>query len=198
MRQYFLSAILIIVFSQTGFGQERESYLFQDPRRYIDTAVNFMNEEKFVEADQYFMTALDKITVLSADFCYYFGKNSYFLNNYAQSIDWLSKYLELKGSQGQYSEEVIALLDKAETEFRKNRSTGEVIDANTKFFYLNTISCDTHQSIVCPVCKGDDVITTIDQLGERIFKACPYSTNGVLTCEQYNQLIQGRLKAKKN
>jgi tetratricopeptide (TPR) repeat protein len=157
-----------------------------------------MNDEKYLEADKYFMTALDQITVLSADFCYYFGKNSFFLQNYAQSIDWLSKYLELKGSRGQYSEEVIALLDKAEIEFRKNRSTGETIESSTKFFYLNTINCDQHQSIVCPVCKGDDVITTFDQLGERLFKACPYSNNGVLTCEQYNQLIQGRLKAKKN
>jgi tetratricopeptide (TPR) repeat protein len=197
MRQYIFSALLFIVFSQTGFSQERESFLFQDPRRNIDSAVTLMNAEKYLEADKFFMTALDQITVLSADFCYYFGKNSFFLNNYAQSIDWLSKYLELKGSRGQYSDEVIGLLDKAESAFRKNRSTGETIETNSKFFYLNTVNCETNQSIICPVCKGDDVIISFDQLGERLFKECPYSNNGVLTCEQYNQLIQGRLKANK-
>lgn len=196
MRQLLILFLLLISIPQISFGQERESYLFQDPRRYIDTAVILMDQEKYLEADKFFMTALDQITVLSADFCYYFGKNSFFLNNYAQSIDWLSKYLELKGSRGQYSDEVISLLDKAETAFRTNRSTGETVESNTKFFYLNTINCDTQKSIICPVCKGDDVITTFDQLGERLFKACPYSNNGVLTCEQFNQLIQGRLKAK--
>ncbi|MGW8121187.1 hypothetical protein ACV07N_00905 [Roseivirga echinicomitans] len=199
MRQLFFSVIFLFILIQNVFGQEKESHLFQDPRRYIDTAVTYMNQEKYLEADKYFMVALDKITVLSADFCYYFGKNSYNLKYYSQSIDWLSKYLELKGSSGQYSDEVIALLDKSEKEFRANRATGTAgtIETNTKFFYQNTIKCSVDDHIICPVCKGDDIITTKDRLGENIYRACPYSTNGVLTCEQYNLLLQGKLKPKK-
>ena len=56
--------------------------------------------------------------------------------------------------------------------------------------------CDDSKVITCPVCKGDDVITTTDQLGEKYYKACPYSHNGVLTCAQFNLLIQGKLKEK--
>lgn len=197
MRQFFISAIFFFILVENTFAQQRESHLFQDPRRYIDTAVNYMNEDKYLEADKYFLVALDKINVLSADFCFYFGKNSYFLNKYSQSIDWLSKYLELKGSRGQFSDEAIALLDKAEAEFRNNRSSTGAVDISTKFFYLNTINCNEHESIICPVCKGDDVITTFDQLGERLFRTCPYSTNGVLSCQDFNLLIQGKLKPKK-
>ncbi|KYG84934.1 hypothetical protein AWW67_16970 [Roseivirga seohaensis] len=197
MRQLFISTVFLFILIQNVVGQEKESHLFQDPRRYIDTAVTYMNQEKYLEADKYFMVALDQITVLSADFCYYFGKNSFYLKYYSQSIDWLSKYLELKGSSGQYSEEAIALLDKSEKEFRANRSTGETVETNTKFFYLNTISCSGHESIICPVCKGDDIITTKDRLGDNLYKKCPYSTNGVLTCEEFNLLLQGKLKPKK-
>lgn len=168
----------------------------EDPRRYIDTAVNLMNQERYAEADGYFMTALEAINVLSADFCFYFGKNSYYLENHAQSIDWLNKYLELKGSRGQHSKEVLQLLDLAEEGFRQNRSDVAAVDVKTRFFYLNTINCDDSKSITCPVCKGDDIITTKDQLGERYFKPCPYSHNGVLTCAQFNLLIQGKLKEK--
>ena len=194
MRSLFISLTLLIVFGQSLFGQE--SHLFKDPRRYIDTAIVYMNQEKYLEADKYFMVALDEISVLSADFCFQFGKNSYFLKYYSQSIDWLSKYLELKGSAGQYSGEAIALLDKAEIGFREDRSVGGIVETSTKFFYLNTVNCSTQQSIICPVCRGNDIIVSKDQLGESLFRTCPYSTNGVLSCEQFNLLIQGKLKSK--
>lgn len=196
MRHLLISITFLLVLSQSVMGQERESHLFKDPRRYIDTAVTYMNQEKYLEADKYFMVALDEISVLSADFCFQFGKNSYFLKYYSQSIDWLSKYLELKGSTGQYSTEAISLLDQAESAFRDSRPTGEAVETSTKFFYLNTVNCTTQLSIICPVCKGDDIISSKDQLGESIYRTCPYSTNGVLSCEEFNLLIQGKLKPK--
>lgn len=155
-----------------------------------------MDLAQYSEADEYFMTALDKIDVLSADFCFYFGKNSFYLNKFSQSIDWLNKYLELKGSRGQFSKETLEILEKAEEAFRNNRGTTVSADVNAKFFYLNTISCDENELITCPVCKGDDVITKRDRFGEMLYKTCPYSTNGVLTCVEFNLLIQGNLKAK--
>lgn len=177
-----------------GLAQTPTSLL--DPRRYIDTAVNLMVVEKYQEADSYFMIALDQIEVLSADFCYHFGKNSLLLKKHKQSIDWLNKYLELKGSQGQYSREVFTLLEKAEEGYRADRTQKSNSQIETKFFYQNTVDCNSTSHVVCPVCKGDDVITTIDQLGERLFKTCPYSSGGKLTCKEFNLLIQGKLKAK--
>jgi tetratricopeptide (TPR) repeat protein len=170
-----------------------------DPRDYIDTAIVYMDQEQYGRADEYFMSALDKIDLLSADFCYFFGKNSLLLGKNAQSIDWLNKYLELKGSRGQYSKEVLGLLETAEERFRNEKPRNlEAADVNAKFFYLNTIPCDNDQPITCPVCKGQGVIITKDKLGERLYKTCPYSTNGVLTCREYNLLIQGLLETKEN
>lgn len=169
----------------------------EDPRLFIDSAIVLMDQEKYVEADTYFMNALDRIDVLPADFCFYFGKNSLFLKKYTQSIDWLNKYLELKGSQGQYSKETLSILEKAEEGFRENRGITASADVNSKFFYRNTIGCDDATPIICPVCRGDDIIISIDGLGEKIYRQCPYSTNGVLTCNEFNLLIQGNLKHKK-
>lgn len=185
--------LLSVVLSFSANAQIRQ----EDPRRFIDTAVVLMDSQKYLEADRYFMRALDRIDVLSADFCFYFGKNSLNLNKYAQSIDWLNKYLELKGSRGQFSKETLILLEKAEEGFRQNRGSVSSADINSKFFYLNTVKCDDDKPIICPVCKGDDVIITIDALGEKHYKECPYSTNGVLTCTEFNLLIQGKLKPKK-
>lgn len=190
MRRLLL--LLSLFISVSFFAQAQQ----EDPRRYIDSAVHYMDLAQYSQADEYFMTALDKIDVLSADFCFYFGKNSFYLNKFSQSIDWLNKYLELKGSRGQFSKETLEILEKAEEAFRNNRGTTASADVNAKFFYLNTISCDENELITCPVCKGDDVITKRDRFGEMLFKTCPYSNNGVLTCTEFNLLIQGNLKPK--
>lgn len=194
MRKTFLLFICLIITQQLAEAQSVSS--LSDPRRNIDTAVNLMSIEKYQEADTYFMKALGQIEVLSADFCYHFGKNSLFLKNHRQSIDWLNKYLELKGSQGQYSKEVFVLLEKAENGFRQDRSQASKANVETKFFYQNTVKCETGKHVVCPVCKGDDVIITLDQLREKRYKSCPYSSGGYLSCEEFNLLIQGKLKAK--
>lgn len=190
MRRLLL--LLSLFISVSFFAQAQQ----EDPRRYIDSAVHYMDLAQYSQADEYFMTALDKIDVLSADFCFYFGKNSFYLNKFSQSIDWLNKYLELKGSRGQFSKETLEILEKAEEAFRNNRGTTASADVNAKFFYLNTISCDENELITCPVCKGDDVITKRDRFGEMLYKTCPYSNNGVLTCTEFNLLIQGNLKPK--
>ncbi len=184
-------ALILTLCALSLKAQERE-----DPRRYIDSAVYYLDLNQYSEADGFFMSALDRIDVLSADFCFYFGKNSFYMNKYSQSIDWLNKYLELRGSRGQFSQETIDLLEKAEEAFRNNRTSAKKADINSKFFYLNTINCDENEYITCPVCRGDDLIIKVDRLGERLYKTCPYSNNGVLTCTEFNLLIQGRLKAK--
>ncbi len=192
MKKTLLFLLFILAFS----AQAQRTQVEVDPRKYIDTAIVYMEQENYQEADVYFMQALEKIDLLSADFCFYFGKNSLLLGKFAQSIDWLNKYLELKGSRGQYSREVLSLLDTAEKGYRNSSVTGEKADINSKFFYLNTIACDEGEAIMCPICKGQDVIITKDRLGERLYKQCPYSTNGVLSCREYNLLIQGLLKPK--
>lgn len=193
-----MKKILILLLFVAGLGyQAKAQQQTQDPRRKIDSAIYYLDIGQYVKADELFMTALEQIDVLSADFCFHFGKNSFFMNKYAQSIDWLNKYLELKGSRGQYSRETLDILEKAEEAFRNNRTASSGADVNSKFFYLNTIQCKEDDLITCPVCKGDDVITTTDRFGERLYKTCPYSNNGVLTCIEFNLLIQGNLKPKK-
>lgn len=193
MRRFLVLAPLLL-FVNSAIAQRG----IQDPRLLIDTAVFYMDNADYVKADGYYMEAIEKINVLSADFCFYFGKNSFYMNKYAQSIDWLNKYLELKGSRGQFSEETLSLLDKAETAFRESGGSAKNgADVNSKFFYLNTINCEEGSVISCPVCKGRDVIITLDRFGEKNYKTCPYSTNGVLTCGEYTLLIQGRLQPKK-
>ena len=61
----------------------------------MEEGVNLMEGGKYEEADRIFKRVLRNMEVLPAEISYYFGKNSYFLNQYKQSINWLNKYIEL-------------------------------------------------------------------------------------------------------
>ena len=70
--------------------------------RTMDQGVELMSQGKFAKADTYFLRVLEQVNTVPADLCFYFGKNSYHLQKYKQSIDWLNKYMELKGTTGRF------------------------------------------------------------------------------------------------
>src|SRR6516165_7656458 len=85
----------------------------------IDSAVRLSDEGHYEEADVKFRHILKTIRSVPSDLTYHFGRNSFFLGKYRQSVDWLNKYIQLKGTQGQYSEQAIQWLSKAEAELLK-------------------------------------------------------------------------------
>jgi hypothetical protein len=138
---------------------------------------------------------LDNVRSVPSDLTFFFGKNSFHLGRYRQSIDWLNKYIQLKGTNGQYSNEAVSWMRKAEAEFVKEKSqasdqAGEILSANYD------IDCGPAGKVTCPVCKGDHVIVKKGPFGPE-YKTCSYcNEHGWLTCEEYNALLRGELQPK--
>jgi hypothetical protein len=84
--------------------------------RIMDEAVEKMDQGNYAEAEEKFIYVLNNIRGVPSDLTFFFGKNSYMLNKHKQSVDWLSKYIQLKGTSGQYSAEAADLLRRAEAE----------------------------------------------------------------------------------
>ncbi len=160
--------------------------------RMIDEGVDRMDAGEYQAANTIFRDVLDKARVVPTDLTFHFGKNSYFLGRYQQSIDWLTKYMELKGTQGQYYEECLEFLEKAKEGFREQRAeetekTREILTSDYE------IDCGPAGKVICPICKGRTVIIKRGPLGTT-YQECPYSdSRGYLTCEQYNKLLRGEL-----
>lgn len=161
--------------------------------RELDSGVFYMDTGEYLTADAKFRHVLENIKSVPSDLTFYFGKNSFYLLKYKQSIDWLTKYIQLKGTNGQYSQEAAILLKKAETEFVKEKATEskkatEVLSANFD------IDCGPSGKVTCPVCKGDHVIVKKNAFGSD-YTTCPYcNERGLLSCDQYNLLLRGELK----
>ena len=163
----------------------------------LDSGVALMEIGDYQAADKKFKIVLSSLKSLPSDLTYYFGENSYHLGLNRQSIDWLNKYLQLKGTTGKFSEKATDYLKKAETALLADRKveTQKATEILSKNF---DIDCGPTGKIMCPVCAGSTVVVKRTYLGES-YKTCGYCNKlGHLSCEDYNKLLRGQLEPASN
>jgi hypothetical protein len=159
----------------------------------LDSAIRLSEEGEYEAADNKFKAVLKTIRSVPTDLTFHFGKNSFFLGKYKQSVDWMNKYIQLKGTSGQYSEEAMEWLAKAEVELlkEKEREAKLASEVLSKDF---TIDCGPSGKVACTVCRGTTVLIKRTYFGDS-YSTCGYCHKlGYLTCEEYNMLLKGELK----
>ena len=150
--------------------------------------------QKYLLADSILKEKILDNNRVSSELTFLFGKNSFFLEKYEQSINWLNKYLELKGESGIFSDESIKFLELSNS---KNliESSKNIENVYVELYSYNYIDCQNNRK-VCPICKGTSVMI-IETDVSKIYKTCPFSDNkGFLTCDEYNLFLRGKLKPK--
>jgi hypothetical protein len=200
--RYLILILLSIVVLANCYAQRPnvEEYKMQQEQirktellMQLDSGVYYMDIGEYATADLKFKFVLENIKSVPSDLTFHFGKNSFHLEKYKQSIDWLTKYIQLKGTNGQFSGEAASMLKRAEEEYLKEKSNeiqkaGQVLSMNYE------IDCGPSGKVTCPVCKGTHVQIKKAPFGSE-YNTCPYcNEHGLLTCQQYNQLLRGELK----
>ncbi|MDH5598351.1 MAG: hypothetical protein OEY34_04475 [Cyclobacteriaceae bacterium] len=191
--------ILIVLFSLPVLAQDVDGNTTNQKAllmKAMDEGVILMDAGNYEEADGKFRYVLENLEVLPSNMAYFVGKNSYHLNKLKQSINWLNKYIELKGTSGQYYNEAVEYLNRAQKKLIEDsepeKTDSSLIDEDG---YRN-IDCGPSGKVICPVCKGKTVIIKSTPIGTT-YNPCPYSdSHGLLTCEEYNLLLKGELKRK--
>ncbi|MBM3178469.1 MAG: hypothetical protein FJZ78_10740 [Bacteroidetes bacterium] len=169
----------------------------QEVKQLMDSAVALLSASKYLETEKVLNQVLKSVKAVSSELTYLIGENSFHLAKYRQSIDWLTKYIQLKGTTGEFSTQAALYLRRAEealsSEVRQQRAeAGEILSKDFD------IDCGPTGKVICPVCSGKTVIVKRDYLSEK-FTKCPHcDVHGFLTCEQYNLLLKGQLKSSTN
>jgi hypothetical protein len=197
---FLLTGISIHSFSQDK--ERAEEYRIQAEQRkraeilrVLDSAVAYMDNGEYKLADQKLLYVLNNIKSIPSDLTFYFGKNSFYIGKYKQSVDWLNKYIQLKGTTGQFYKEAVATLKNAEAELVKERAQ-EAVKAEEVLSSGFDIDCGPSGKVSCPVCKGTTVIIRKGYLSDE-YKTCGFcDKHGFLTCAEYNQLLRGELQPK--
>ena len=183
MKPIILIFILIFI-PNISFSQKSEVKVIED----------LILEQKYFLADSILKEKILNNNRVSSELTFLFGKNSFFLEKYEQSINWLNKYLELKGESGIFSDESIKFLELSNS---KNliENSRNIENVYVELYSYNYIDCQNNRK-VCPICKGTSVMI-IETDVSKIYKTCPFSDNkGFLTCDEYNLFLRGKLKPK--
>ena len=183
MKPIILIFILIFI-PNISFSQKSEVKVIED----------LILEQKYFLADSILKEKILNNNRVSSDLTFLFGRNSFFLEKYEQSINWLNKYLELKGESGIFSDESIKFLELSNS---KNliENSKNIENVYVELYSYNYIDCQNNRK-VCPICKGTSVMI-IETDVSKIYKTCPFSDNkGFLTCDEYNLFLRGKLKPK--
>lgn len=200
--RYLIFGLLLTttVFAQTQQEKLREIEMQRQADRQrtidrqIDSVARLIDLQQYAAADAKIVNILKTVRSVPSDLTFYLGKNSFYLEKYKQSVDWLNKYIQLKGTSGQFSEEAINLKSKAEVELLKEKQT-EAKQAAELLSKDYDIDCGPTGKVACPVCNGSTVIIKKTYLGQT-YKTCGYCNHtGALSCEDYNKLLKGELRA---
>ena len=186
----FFSSIFFLLTLLCSAQVIRESELL----RRMDKGAELMAIGKYDSAQILFQSVLQNMPKLPSDMAYYFGRNSFHLQKYKQSINWLNKYIQLKGTKGRYYEPAIQYLQFAEDEYlriERSRTDQVTIDLESAEY-----DCGGLEKMLCPVCHGSGVVIQAG-LFEESYRTCPYSLGeGYLSCEEFNLFMRGNLEPK--
>lgn len=195
MKQLFILSFLILL-QVTCLAQDNDLMrdIMMSKKAERDRQIEQAYEEtlagNYSVADELYRQILNTGQAIPSNLCFYFGKNSYHLDKHHQSIDWLNKYIELKGTEGIFFEETKELLALNKKILQKERN---VARQKTEEILSNSydIDCGPSGKVKCPVCEGETVIIQKTHFGKS-YKTCTYcDKDGNMDCEEYNQLLKG-------
>jgi hypothetical protein len=185
-----LFIFLIFSYLYTYSQDKKEDRLLQ----LMHEGVSMMDTGNYAHADQRFKEVLKNLEVLPSEICYYFGKNSYFLMQYKQSINWLNKYIELKGTTGRYFQDCVDYLARAEQAYKLEEEINRQ-NAREELSRQNKFDCKGNDYFKCPLCLGDGVLIRPGKLNT-IYQTCPFCNGeGRITCDNYQKYLRGELQA---
>ncbi len=189
-----MKSILFSVFIFLMIAVNAQPVFESQLTKKMDLGVELMEQGKYEQANETFVYVLNNMTSLPSDMAFYFGQNSFHIGKLKQSINWLNKYIQLKGTQGRHYEEATKFLQLAEDKYlEQSRKRNQELKNN---IMSGEYDCGGLEKMICPVCKGQGVVVTKGPF-ENIYKTCPYSAGeAYLTCEEYNLFMSGLLEPK--
>ena len=107
--------LLFLLFHINNSIYSQENIKKSQIDKVIKTSKNYILKENYSSADSLLKNIILNSKLVPSEITFLFGKNSFFINKYKQSINWLNKYIEMKGTLGKYSEEAIKFLELSNT-----------------------------------------------------------------------------------
>ena len=192
--------ILFVISVQLAHAQDpereklREEQKIRAIKSQLDSAIILTDAGEYEKADAKYQYVLKNLKSIPSELAYHFVRNSYLVGKYGQSIDWLNKYIQLKGVSGTHYDDAVQWLDKANAARLKEREQ-ETANATIILSRNYDIDCGPTGKVTCPVCNGSTVVIRRTYLGDTYKPCATCKHNGYHNCTDFNKLLRGELKS---
>jgi len=146
-----------------------------------------VEKEEYHDANKTFLSLLDPQKLMPDELAFFFGKSLYHSGGYNKlSIDFLNKYLGLRGDSSKYYHETIAMLRTMGVFSNKEKSKKEPKTTAQK----KLDNCTESSHTICPICNGKNVLTSQASFGPS-FRECSYcDERGLMPCQNYSKYVE--------
>lgn len=174
--------------------QSNAQILTTELNRRMDVGKEMMLSGSYDSAEVQFIIVLKNMKPLPSEMAYFYGRNSFHLGENKRAINWLNKYIQLKGARGIFYEQSVEYLQLAEDAYLTQQKADAVFVSQD--LSSGEFDCGGLEKMLCPVCHGSGVIIS-KGLFDAEYKTCPYSLGeGFLSCDDYNLFMKGQLEPK--
>ncbi|MCU0428520.1 MAG: hypothetical protein MUF42_00985 [Cytophagaceae bacterium] len=175
----------------------------------LGSARTLMESGKHQEAHQQFRMLFSMKKIIPNEAAYWYGVNLFHLTKNAASKAAFKKYLKISGDTGLHfikTQEYLAKLDCKETGYKEVVITCEICYGDT--ILVECHHCKGKGLEVCPVCKGNGVVSSQGAMGRTFHTCSRCQGEKVLSCsvckgqKKVRDICQscngtGRLKVKR-
>lgn len=126
--------------------------------RLMDKAVNAMENENYLEANNHFREIISSNLPIPAEMPYFFAATLYELGQYHNSGSFIQKYLDLNGFNGEHYDEARALVEKLEEPLTAIANCNLCDRKGYRYQTCETCQGEGHTEQACSLCRGIGVI----------------------------------------
>ncbi|CAN5263637.1 hypothetical protein BH23BAC1_BH23BAC1_33630 [soil metagenome] len=186
---FFLLVILGLNIAYPAVGQQSMTDLKIE--HYMKEAKAHMDAGNYEEANLSFRKMLTLRATLPSEMCYYFAVTLYNINQFHNSKNFITKYLNLTGTSGPYYKDMLVLNDLIEEKYKEIKDCDLCDSKGYAFKDCHQCHGAGHTSVACNYCKGKGMTTCMACSGngvkitENVFKEKEYKACNVCESKGY-------------
>lgn len=156
IRRVFFIGVIFLFFASPVFGQVKPN--LGGATRLMNSALAEMEKGDFEKANAFFRQIIENNLSIPPEMPYFFAETLFQLGQYDNSLNFLTKYLEINGFKGDNYEAAKAL------EAKLNANMAAIYNCklcdNRGYRYLNCSTCEGERQIkqACMYCKARGMV----------------------------------------
>jgi len=199
MNKSFCKIVVVFLLLVASQAYSKNYEVLKSTDSLFQLAKHHVVAKEYESANNIFLEIFSTKVLLPDDVSFYFGKSLYHVGSYNKiAIDFLKKYLQLKGDSAEFKVESEKMLENMGVIIRVKKLNKNKEDTVLKEVKKSSETCQVGEFVLCPICEGTNLISKQAAFGSS-FQECEYcNESGNMPCENNEKYLEEGILLKYN